>query len=88
MITYKYYKFENKESVPSIWPDSVNVDEVGLIKETDPVYDENGNVIQPATYKDGWHVNVCYQGDVDLSFIQQYEINVGNPKRIWFGQQI
>jgi len=85
-MIYKYYKFQDKEAAPKNWPDGVSVSEVGLIKKTEPVYDDRGYVIQPPTYYDGWHVNICYQGDVDLNFVQEFEVAVSNPRQKWFGQ--
>jgi hypothetical protein len=90
MITYKYYKFPNKQTVPGPmeWPDEVFYYELGTIYNNDGVYEPGGIVVQKPTPKPGWHVNVCYQGDKDLSFIQQYEIQVNTPNCIWSGQQI
>lgn len=85
-MIYKYYKFPNKDMVPKTWPEGVSVSEVGLIKKTEPVYDDRGYVIQPATYYDGWHINICYQGDVNLEFIHDFEVAVNTPRRKWFGQ--
>lgn len=87
-MTYKYYKFPNKQVVPSRdkWPREVSVEEIGTITNKDGVYDEHGAVIQPPTVKEGWHVNICYQGTINLDFIKQYEIDVITPKRKWMGQ--
>lgn len=87
-MTYKYYRFPNKKTAPShnAWPRGVSVNEVGIITNNDGVYDENGRQIQPPTIKDGWHINICYQGQVNLDFVKQYEINVATPKRKWLGQ--
>jgi hypothetical protein len=89
-MNYKYYKFPSKQLAPSLtqWPEDVSVEVIGQIKDTPGVYDENGYEILPPTYIDGWHINVAYQGYVDLSFVQQYEINVHSPRRVWFGQEI
>jgi hypothetical protein len=88
MLTYKYYKFPNKQAVPSLksWPNNVSIHHVGKLSNEDGVYDSLGREIQPPTYKEGWHVNVCYQGNANLNFVQQYEINVNNPKHTWYGQ--
>jgi hypothetical protein len=90
MITYKYYKFPNKESVPpkSEWPSNVNIDDIGLIGNNDGVYDELGQETKPQTYKSGWHVNICYEGEANLDFVKEYEIQVQSPRQIWFGQSI
>jgi len=90
MITYKYYKFPSQSTVPllSSWPSNVSVHEVGVIGNNDATYNNLGQEITPQTFLSGWHVNVCYQGNVDLSFVQSYEINVNNPKCIWFGQVV
>lgn len=87
-MTYKYYKFPNKQAVPSHdkWPKEVSVNEIGVITNNDGVYNEYGAEIQSPTLKEGWHVNICYQGQVNLDFIKQYEINVTSPKRKWMGQ--
>jgi|688.fasta_scaffold217793_2 hypothetical protein len=88
-MEYQYYKFPNKESVPSLelWPSNVSVYEVGIIKRKDEVMDEWGNEIEPAEYFDGWHINVCFEEKADLDFIQQYRINVSSPDYLWYGQQ-
>jgi hypothetical protein len=86
MITYKYYKFPDKNTVPSFWPSNVNVHEVGKIFDTYPVYNSLNMEVTPGTYLSGWHVNICFEGELDLSSIQQYEIVVNNPICKWFGQ--
>jgi hypothetical protein len=88
MIKYYYYKFPNKELVPKVWPDRVEVYEVGTLFNKDGVYDEYGRKIAYPTPKNGWFVNICCQSDVDLSFISQYEIKVTTPNCIWYGQDI
>lgn len=86
MITYKYYKFPSKISVPTNWPQGVCVHQVGNIFSTYPTYNNLNIEITPGVFLSGWHVNVCYEGNIDLSFVKQYEITVGNPKCKWFGQ--
>lgn len=88
MITYKYYKFPNKETVPSSeqWPQNVTVNEIGIIYNNDGKFNELGELIKPPTPKNGWHVNICYQGDINLEFIKQYEIKINSPICKWFGQ--
>ncbi len=90
MITYKYYKFPSKELIPplSAWPSNVSVHEVGLISNNDAVYNNLGQEVEPQTFIPGWHVNVCYPDTADLSFVQEYEITVTNPRCIWFGQTV
>jgi hypothetical protein len=86
MITYKFYKFPEQNSVPQVWPTKVNLHEVGQIVATKPVFNNLNVEISAATFLSGWHVNVCFEGDVDLSFVQQYEITVEAPICKWFGQ--
>lgn len=86
MIIYKYYKFPAESSVPKTWPAGVNVYQVGRIFNSLPVYNNVNTEISPGTYAEGWHVNVCYEGNIDMSFVQQYEITVNNPVCKWFGQ--
>jgi hypothetical protein len=88
MITYKYYKFPSKELVPKVWPVNVSINEIGTIYNNDGIYNELGEQIQPPTPKQGWHVNICYQGNINLSHLQQYEINVQSPNHIWYGQYV
>jgi hypothetical protein len=83
---YKYYRFNNEQEVPQTWPPGVSVSVVGRIIDTPPVYNESGIVTEPLTYKPGWHVNICYTGNVNLSHLNQYEIQVNSPRRVWFGQ--
>jgi hypothetical protein len=87
-MTYKYYKFPNKETARAInqWPSNISIFEIGILKSKPEVMDNFGNEIEPAVYLDGWHVNVCYEGEVNLDFLQEYEINVKSPKYTWFGQ--
>ena len=89
-MQYKYYKFPSKEFTPkrSEWPSNVSVEEIGLISNNNETFDEHGRLVSPATYKEGWHINICYQGTVDLSFVEQYEIQVLTPKRTWLGQPV
>lgn len=72
--------------MPKVWPDGVSVSVIGRIVDEQPIFNEQGVVIEPATYKPGWHVNVCYNGDINLTHLEQYEIEVNSPRRIWFGQ--
>jgi hypothetical protein len=88
MITYKYYKFPNKDLVPKPgeWPENVFYYEIGTLYNNDGVYGPGGVVIEEPTPKPGWHVNVCYQKQADLSFLNQYEINVETPNCVWGSQ--
>lgn len=85
-MTYKYYKFNKEEEVPKLWPSGVSVSVVGRIIDTPPVYNESGIIVEPLTYKPGWHINICYKGNTNLSHLNQYEIQVNSPRRTWFGQ--
>jgi len=89
-MTYKYYKFPSKEDMPPLnkWPQNISINEIGTIVNNDGVFNEFGEVIKPPTVKPGWHVNVCYQGNVNLEFVKQYEINVQTPMRTWLGQEV
>jgi hypothetical protein len=89
-MTYKYYKFPNKESMPPRikWPKNASINEIGIMPNNDAVYDEKGIMIVPPTAKSGWHVNVCYQEPIDLDFIKEYEIDVRTPRRTWLGQKV
>jgi hypothetical protein len=89
-MTYKYYKFPNKEAVPPrrLWPKDISINEIGIIINDDGVFDKTGEIIKPPTIKSGWHVNVCYQGKVDLEFIKEYEIQVETPVCTWLGQEV
>jgi len=88
-MTYKYYKFPNKNLVPptQAWPKNVSVFEIGYILNDDGVYNNVGEEIKAPTLKPGWFVNVCYQDDVNLDFVKQYETVVNSPRYKWFGQQ-
>lgn len=88
MLTYKYYKFPSKDLIPKLWPDGVSISIIGQMKSKNDLYDELGNKIYSGPENSYWHVNVCYEGHADLSFVQQYEIQVNTPDRIWFGQNI
>lgn len=90
MLTYKYYKFPDASLCPSVdeWPEGVSVDVIGQIIDQEGTYDEEGNELVPPTYKDGWHVNVVYQGEPDLSFVQAFEVQVQTPTRMWLGQTL
>lgn len=87
-MTYKYYRFPNKNLVPSLdkWPKSVSVCEIGIMYNNDGEYNDLGDEIKPPTPIYGYHVNICYQGEVNLDFVKQYEIEVQSPKRKWLGQ--
>ncbi len=94
-MVYKYYKFPTQGDVPNDdeWPANINIDQVGKILEKPGTYDALGNEITPPTYKNGWHVNICFkEGSVGnyyfLYSLEQYEINIKTPNRVWFGQII
>ncbi len=88
MLHYKYYKFPSPGDIPNIdeWPEGVDVDVIGQIVDTPGTYDEEGNQLTPPVLLDGWHINVAYQGDKDLSAFESYEIQVNSPVRKWLGQ--
>jgi hypothetical protein len=46
------------------------------------------DVIGQIENKQGWHVNVVYQGEKDLNFVQDYEVQVITPIRKWLGQEV
>jgi hypothetical protein len=57
------------------------IDVVGLIVDAPAVIDDDGNVITPATFVDGWHVN--WRGDLPES-LQGYAIDApATPARVW-----
>lgn len=87
-MKYKYYRFPNKESVPSynMWPRDVSITQLGILYSGEWVHDNNGNLVPVPL--EGWHVNICYSGNVNLDFITQYEIQVNSPVRTWFGQEV
>jgi hypothetical protein len=89
MLYYKYYKFPNKESVPRAqWPANISVHEVGIIRNNDGKYDVYGNVIEEPSNKEGWFVNICHRDGVDLSFVEEYRVNVKTPNCLWAGQEV
>lgn len=56
--------------------DGVIIDEIGQIMKSQPIYDENDNVITPAVIIDGHHVNLCAYGelaDMLTSGLPQYD---------------
>lgn len=87
-MNYRYYKFPNKESMPPfhMWPRDVSITQLGTLYSNETVYDDYGNLILVPL--EGWHVNICYSGNVNLDFISQYEIQVNTPVRTWFGQEV
>jgi len=87
-MTYRYYRFPNKNVVPPLnkWPEGVSVCEVGYLTKDDGIYNELGEEIKPPSVIYGWHINVCYQNNPNLDFVKQFEIFVDTPKRKWLGQ--
>jgi hypothetical protein len=90
MLQYKYYKFPSKDLVPprDEWPEGVSVSEVGQIVDQPGTYDEEGNQLTAPTFIEGWHVNIVHQNEPDLSFVEQFRIEVNTPIQIWLGQQV
>jgi len=76
--TYKYYKFPDKSFMPVLWPDNVDVSEIGFIQKKEDI--ERGIIDQ------SWYVNIVYYGNVNLKHIKHFEIDVKTPRRVWFGQ--
>ena len=73
---------------------NVLIDEIGPIVITPAVYDEDGDIIEPAVVDDTWHVNVrllddsfdipvLAEGDAETEWINPSEVNT--PARIWAG---
>jgi len=58
------------------------LDVVGLIVDTPAVLDADGNVITPATYLPGWHVN--YVGDLPPSW-EEFVVYPVDPVRVFAG---
>jgi hypothetical protein len=64
--------------MPTLWPENVDVSEVGFIQKKEDL--ERGFIDQ------SWYVNVVCYGDVNLDYLDYFEINVKTPRRVWFGQ--
>jgi hypothetical protein len=77
-ITYKYYKFDSKEQMPTLWPDNVDITEIVFIRKEED--------LERRYIDNSWYVNVVYSGNVDLNFLKPFEITVKTPRRVWFGQ--
>lgn len=58
------------------------LDVVGLIVDQPAELDDEGNVITPATYLPGWHVN--YVGDLPPSW-EEFIVYPVNPVRVFAG---
>jgi len=67
-------------------PNFTNISVIGVMYNDDAVLDEEGEVVTPATAKEGWHVNVLALDEEDVSNIEAYSVNVTTPSRVWGGQ--
>jgi hypothetical protein len=66
-----------------ITPNYQNIDIIGTIYNLDGIYDGEGNVIQEATKKDGWHVNVRLTQSEDGSVLEPFAVEPKQPRRVW-----
>ena len=53
---YRYEDPETEAVYYSVSPGAIDV--VGVIYNDDAVFDDEGDIVTPATAKDGWHVNI------------------------------
>lgn len=64
-------------------PNFRNISVIGLMYNDDAVLDENGDIVTPATAKEGWHVNVLALDGEDASGLEAYDTAPATPARIW-----
>lgn len=62
-----------------------NIDVLGVIYNNDAVNDAEGNLVTPATLKDGWHVNVRVMEGEDSAALEPFQVNPAptTPARVW-----
>lgn len=66
-----------------VYHDLLTIDIVGMIVDTKPMTDEEGNAISEATFVDGWHVNIRTDGQLPEE-LKPFEIEVpATPARVW-----
>jgi hypothetical protein len=66
-----------------ITPNYQNIDIIGTIYNLDGIYDGEGNVIQEATKKAGWHVNVRLTLSEDGTVLEPFAVEPKQPRRVW-----
>ena len=60
-----------------------NIDIIGTIYNLDGIYDGEGNVLQEATKKDGWHVNVRLTPTESADSLEPFRVIPTQPRRVW-----
>jgi len=76
-ILLKVPSFYSEEIVPNI---NYEVHQIGHFTLTDPILDENGMILQEATYDDKWHVNIRCM--IDLREEQKAILPIMNPQPV------
>ena len=56
--------------------------EVGLLIDQEATFDENGNLITPPTYREGYHFDIMSNNEIDFG---TNEIFPNNPKHSFAG---
>jgi len=60
-----------------------NIDIIGTIYNLDGIYDGEGNILQEATKKDGWHVNVRLTPTESADSLEPFKVIPTQPRRVW-----
>lgn len=66
-----------------VYADGIDaVVEVGLIIDKEATFDENGNMLTPPTYREGYHYDIMSEIEIDFG---ENEIFPNNPKHTFAG---
>lgn len=87
MLTY-YLKFPSQAVAVSVLGldeenpilPGISIDEVGLLWDIPPEYNEDGEIITPGIHKEGWHINVLARNLEDVeSILTHPDVDVLTP---------
>ena len=75
------YRHQNSETGLihySVHPGAIDV--VGTLYNDDAVYDDEGEIVTPATAKEGWHINIIVRPKYEFDFELDQDVDQSLPE--------
>jgi hypothetical protein len=75
---YRYEDPETGDIFYTVYPGAIDV--VGTLYNDDAVYDDEGDIVTPATTKEGWHVNIIVKPKYEFDFELNQDVDYSLPE--------